>query len=326
MPEQPVRLAVANAPGERPHAPWQQPEKDHVALPDEIFPPVRRITVVDGADAIQRELDLEAREPALGAQIDQLLEQLRALLERAAEALLLRAHPAHDRVALALELGKRADGGDGKLVLDIERDSPVRGFAAGAGLILGGEVYRPGSMRAGEFGHQTIDVAGPTCDCGRRGCLELLCLDAVRDGNLERAANLLGIGLAWLGLSEALVPAMFAIGIAVAGLLLLGAWAVLWFGRTSVVALVGGVIFVEMCLRLFSVSNAVTVYGLRPDDVIAAHYRGPFVAYYMRGADLARLVARRFRRANRRRVERYERYERYAEARRSNDRTAQGTQ
>lgn len=34
-------------------------------------------------------------------------------------------------------------------------------------------------------------------------------------------------------------------------------------------------------------------------------------------ADLARLVARRFRRANRRRVERYERYERYAEARRT---------
>ena len=31
-------------------------------------------------------------------------------------------------------------------------------------------------------------------------------------------------------------------------------------------------------------------FGLRPDDVIAAHYRGPFVAYYMRGADLAQAV------------------------------------
>ena len=31
-------------------------------------------------------------------------------------------------------------------------------------------------------------------------------------------------------------------------------------------------------------------YALRPDDVIAAHYRGPFIAYYMRGADLSRLV------------------------------------
>ena len=30
--------------------------------------------------------------------------------------------------------------------------------------------------------------------------------------------------------------------------------------------------------------------GLRPDDVIAPHYRGPFLAYYLRGAELARLV------------------------------------
>jgi hypothetical protein len=33
-----------------PNAPWQQPEKDNVALPDEIFPPVARITPVDGAE------------------------------------------------------------------------------------------------------------------------------------------------------------------------------------------------------------------------------------------------------------------------------------
>ncbi|MEU0877148.1 glycosyl hydrolase 115 family protein [Lentzea sp. NPDC005914] len=33
-----------------PNAPWQQPEKDNVALPDEIFPPVRRIPVPSGAE------------------------------------------------------------------------------------------------------------------------------------------------------------------------------------------------------------------------------------------------------------------------------------
>ncbi|MCP2246009.1 glycosyl hydrolase 115 family protein [Lentzea aerocolonigenes] len=33
-----------------PNAPWQQPEKDNVALPDEIFPPVQRITVPEGAE------------------------------------------------------------------------------------------------------------------------------------------------------------------------------------------------------------------------------------------------------------------------------------
>ena len=31
-------------------------------------------------------------------------------------------------------------------------------------------------------------------------------------------------------------------------------------------------------------------YGLRLDDIIAPHYRGPFITYAMRGADLARLV------------------------------------
>jgi TPP-dependent pyruvate/acetoin dehydrogenase alpha subunit len=33
-----------------------------------------------------------------------------------------------------------------------------------------------------------------------------------------------------------------------------------------------------------------TFFGLRADDVIAPHYRGPFITYYMRGASLARLI------------------------------------
>lgn len=38
-------------------------------------------------------------------------------------------------------------------------------------------------------------------------------------------------------------------------------------------------------------------YGLRPDDIVAPHYRGPFVVYNMRGADLARLAAQAFGKA-----------------------------
>src|SRR5207237_7174359 len=41
-----------------------------------------------------------------------------------------------------------------------------------------------------------------------------------------------------------------------------------------------------------------TFYGLRPDDVIAAHYRGPFIAYYLRGAELARLIGQALGKAN----------------------------
>jgi predicted NBD/HSP70 family sugar kinase len=42
----------------------------------------------------------------------------------------------------------------------------------GAGLVLGGVVYRGAAGTAGEIGHMTVDEAGPVCRCGNRGCLE----------------------------------------------------------------------------------------------------------------------------------------------------------
>jgi TPP-dependent pyruvate/acetoin dehydrogenase alpha subunit len=39
-------------------------------------------------------------------------------------------------------------------------------------------------------------------------------------------------------------------------------------------------------------------YGLRPDDVVAPHYRGPFVVYLMRRAELERLVGQALGKAN----------------------------
>jgi predicted NBD/HSP70 family sugar kinase len=44
----------------------------------------------------------------------------------------------------------------------------------GAGVVLGGELFRGASGFAGEFGHLTIDPFGPPCGCGGRGCLERL--------------------------------------------------------------------------------------------------------------------------------------------------------
>ncbi len=41
-----------------------------------------------------------------------------------------------------------------------------------------------------------------------------------------------------------------------------------------------------------------TFYGLRPDDIIAPHYRGPFVTYLMRGAKIDRLVGQALGKAN----------------------------
>ncbi|MEU3355629.1 ROK family transcriptional regulator [Streptomyces sp. NPDC037389] len=70
------------------------------------------------------------------------------------------------------------------------------GTGLGAGLVLGGEVHRGARTGAGEFGHQVLRLDGPPCPCGRRGCLEVLCLRAVADGDTALAARLLGVGAA----------------------------------------------------------------------------------------------------------------------------------
>lgn len=44
----------------------------------------------------------------------------------------------------------------------------------GAGLILGGELYRGTGGTAGELGHVLVDETGPICRCGNRGCLEMM--------------------------------------------------------------------------------------------------------------------------------------------------------
>src|SRR5438876_9312296 len=44
----------------------------------------------------------------------------------------------------------------------------------GAGLILGGELYAGAHGIAGEVGHIVIQVDGPRCNCGNRGCVEAL--------------------------------------------------------------------------------------------------------------------------------------------------------
>ena len=44
----------------------------------------------------------------------------------------------------------------------------------GAGLMIGGEIYRGFTGVAGEIGHMAVDPDGPECVCGNRGCLATL--------------------------------------------------------------------------------------------------------------------------------------------------------
>jgi len=46
------------------------------------------------------------------------------------------------------------------------------GTGIGGGIIIGGKLYSGESGSAGEFGHMTIDVNGPSCPCGNNGCWE----------------------------------------------------------------------------------------------------------------------------------------------------------
>ncbi|GGW92265.1 ROK family transcriptional regulator [Streptomyces noursei] len=70
------------------------------------------------------------------------------------------------------------------------------GTGLGAGLVLGGSLYRGPHTGAGEFGHQVLQLDGPRCGCGRRGCVEALCLAAVARGDLPAAARVLGVAAA----------------------------------------------------------------------------------------------------------------------------------
>jgi len=54
-----------------------------------------------------------------------------------------------------------------KDIVSVDIDNGV-----GAGILLKGRIFAGHDGAAGEFGHTTIDINGPVCSCGNRGCLE----------------------------------------------------------------------------------------------------------------------------------------------------------
>lgn len=68
----------------------------------------------------------------------------------------------------------------------------------GLGLVTKGDVYRGSSSNVGEIGHMIVDVDGPDCWCGSRGCLEMLAAPrrivdlALTDRDLTRHLHLSG--------------------------------------------------------------------------------------------------------------------------------------
>ena len=61
------------------------------------------------------------------------------------------------------------------------------GTGIGAGIVTNGSLYRGATNSAGEWGHITLDLDGPLCRCGSRGCLEAY---AGAQGIIQRFAAL----------------------------------------------------------------------------------------------------------------------------------------
>ena len=79
------------------------------------------------------------------------------------------------------------------------------GTGIGGGLIINGELYSGFGHTAGEIGHMIIDVNGPKCGCGNKGCYEALASRtaifnrikaAVKDGQETILTDMLGDDLA----------------------------------------------------------------------------------------------------------------------------------
>lgn len=79
------------------------------------------------------------------------------------------------------------------------------GTGIGGGIVVNGDLYCGHNLTAGEIGHMVIEVNGPKCGCGNRGCLEALASrtaifrkiqTAVKDGQKTILTEMLGEELA----------------------------------------------------------------------------------------------------------------------------------
>lgn len=98
-----------------------------------------------------------------------------------------------DNDATASAIGEYWSGGtDGEMSFA----TLYMGTGIGAGIVLGGTTYRGTSGNAGEIGHTSLDIDGPLCWCGMRGCAEAIAgpaavVEAARaDPQVLRAAKL----------------------------------------------------------------------------------------------------------------------------------------
>ena len=105
----------------------------------------------------------------------------------------------------------RAAGGVG--AADVDFLFVSGGIGVGAGIVLGGELFRGAGGRAGELGHVVVDPDGRRCSCGGRGCLE----QEVGQEALLRVAGSATVDELLARPDAAIGPAARALGVALTG-------------------------------------------------------------------------------------------------------------
>lgn len=60
------------------------------------------------------------------------------------------------------------------------------GYGLGSGIVVNGSLYHGARGMAGELGHVTINIDGPVCSCGSRGCLELYFSGMAFEGSMQK--------------------------------------------------------------------------------------------------------------------------------------------
>ncbi|XMN08800.1 ROK family protein [Streptomyces griseobrunneus] len=161
--------------------------------------------LADAADAVR---DLSAAEPhkpvlGVGVAVPGPLDHRDGVLHRVTGFPQWDGYPLRDALAEQTRLPVTVDKDTNAAALTLSLSEPPGDFAylhlgtgLGAGLVLGGQVHRGARTGAGEFGHQTLQLDGPLCECGGRGCIEALCLAAEARGDRAEAARVLGAGAA----------------------------------------------------------------------------------------------------------------------------------
>src|SRR5699024_7621202 len=66
------------------------------------------------------------------------------------------------------------------------------GTGIGGGIVSEGKMVEGGSNSAGEIGHMTVQLDGPRCHCGNKGCLEALAGSWAIERDAKEAINTCG--------------------------------------------------------------------------------------------------------------------------------------